>query len=170
MLSFVPGIPSKNRARAPHNWAEHPKFSLMPTGREPPPRERPPFDKGGCGWLTEFFQNHGGDRVRVLRPSARSHPHFLAVRPECNPSAHTTVASRACDCKHFSPPIKPEPSRGRMVRQYSRRAGEHDGADLAELDTHSKHFSPPPLNPSYSSRGRDAVRQYCGHRLPQLDY
>lgn len=68
---------------------------------------------------------------------------ILAFQPECNPPARTTVASRTPATANASP--RPPCTRRRAARQYSRRAGEHDGADPAELDAHSEHFSPPPL-------------------------
>ena len=79
-----------------------------------------PPEGGSLDSKTYIF--HHANVVGSVRPRWRlpapPASRILAFRPECNPPARTTPASRtACDCKHFSP----SPSTRGTVRQYSRR-------------------------------------------------
>jgi hypothetical protein len=84
-------------------------------------------------------------------PGAIPTKSILAFQPECNPSAHTTPASRR--------PVG--------------RAGERDEADPAELDTHRKAFPKPPhggwLNNTVGVASRENHTSSSGTMRPKRE-
>ena len=99
------------------------------SSRAPPPHQirqdqirQGPLPPEGGSLDSKTYIFHHANVVGSVRPRWRlpapPASRILAFRPECNPPARTTPASRtACDCKHFSP----SPSTRGTVRQYSRR-------------------------------------------------
>ena len=84
-----------------------------------------------------------GERAGSAGTVPHSHSRILAFRPECNPPARATVASRRRLRLQTLLPAPPVQDGGRLDNTVGARAGEHGGADPAELDAHSEHFSPP---------------------------
>lgn len=84
-----------------------------------------------------------GERAGSAGIIPHSHSRILAFRPECNPPARATVASRRRLRLQTLLPAPPVQDGGRLDNTVGARAGEHGGADPAELDAHSEHFSPP---------------------------
>lgn len=116
--------------------------------QQSPSHMRPSPPEGGA-WIANRISKTGvsawkGGTDLAARGSP-PHSHVLAFQPECNPPAHTTVASRTRLQLQTLLPAPPVQDGGQLDNTVGARAGEHDGADPAELDAHSERFSPPPL-------------------------
>ena len=124
--------------------------------RRDPPRAPParPDQRSGRGlsppregaWIAKLTFFHHANVVGSVRPrrrvSATPASRILAFRPECNPPARTTPASRtACDCKRFSP----SPSTRGTVRQYSRRRWRTKWGRPSGAWRHQRTLLPVPL-------------------------
>lgn len=113
-----------------------------------PPREG--------AWIAKLTFFHHAIVVGSVRPrrrvSAAPASRILAFRPECNPPARTTPASRtACDCKRFSP----SPSTRGTVRQYSRRRWRTEWGRPGGAWRHQRTLLPVPL---YTRSGSTSLK------------
>lgn len=104
------------------------------SGKEGPPL--PPPEGGSLDTKTHIFfppRSVQAAAGQLIAPRALSKPASLAFRPECNPPARTTPASRTHHPLH----------------QRARADGGRRGADPADLGTTSERTleAPPPANP-----------------------